>query len=161
MKDLRFHSFLIAWMKFRVMKFRIKDQMLNAWECDTVVGVILWSSCCRWMKKIWLALINAETFSFWARNDWLLFLAITVNQTQNDWFLFLAMTVNQTQNDWLLLILNDCLLIFSFWMRKKMIVDHVICSCWLHVTCGSPSTGVVWGRRRRPQTTQVITNYSS
>ena len=146
MKDLRFHSFLIAWMKFRVMKFRIKNQMLNAWECDTVVGVVSWSSCCRWMKKNWLTLINAKAFLFWARNDWLLFLAITANQTQNDW---------------LLLILNDCLLIFSFWVRKKMIVDHVICSCWLHVTCGSFSTEVVWGRCRRPQITQVITNYSS
>ena len=123
--------FSIAWMKFRIMKFRIKDQMLNAWECDTVVGVVLWPSCCRWMKKIWLTLINAETFFFWARNDWLL------------------------------LILNDWLLIFSFWVRKKMIVDHVICSCWLHVTCGSPSTRVIWGHRRRPQTTQMITNYSS
>ena len=71
MKDLRFHSFLIAWMKFRVMKFRVKDQMLNAWECDTVVGVVSWPSCCRWTKKNWLALINAEAFTLLGDNDWL------------------------------------------------------------------------------------------
>ena len=101
--------------------------------CDTVVGVVLWPSCCRWMKKNWLALINAEAFLFWVRNDWLLFLTMTANQSQNDWllfltmtanqsqndwFLFLTMTANQSQNDWLLLILNDWLLAFPFWERK-------------------------------------------
>ena len=103
MKDLRFHSFLIVWMKFRVMKFRVKDQMLNVWECDTVVDVVSWPSCCWWMKKNWLTFINAETFLFWMRNDWLLFRAMTANQSQNDWFL---------------LILNDWLPAFLFWARK-------------------------------------------
>ena len=81
-----------------------------------VTQLLMWShdlaAAGEWQKN-WLTLINVKTFFFWARNDWLLFLTMTVNQSQNDWLLLIL-------NDWLSLMLT-----FLFWTRKKFLFEKV------------------------------------